>query len=157
MPDTEPNGVTRTAKATVLDTMEQEIAPPLANATGFTNAPSAALQSTMHRRSMLEDPFPIVMPFQHWVWKSMLEDAGILNEYTDIPAGIEHGFLTGLENFNLTQTFAPKNHCSEPEHLSFLHEKYSEEIQLGRLSRGYEPEELQALIGKTEEPIQNLS
>ncbi len=90
------------AKVTVLDTMEQEIVPLPANATGFTNAPSVALQSTTCRRSMLEDPFPIVTPFWHWVWKSMLEDAGALDEYTDIPAGIEHGFLIGLENFSLT-------------------------------------------------------
>ncbi|KAK0235651.1 hypothetical protein EDD85DRAFT_734712, partial [Armillaria nabsnona] len=78
--------------------------------------------------------FPIVTPFRHWVWKRMLEDAGALNKYADIPAGIEHRFLIGLENFTLTRTSAPKNHCSKPDHLQFLHEKYDEEIKLGRLS-----------------------
>ncbi|PBK70297.1 hypothetical protein ARMSODRAFT_974269 [Armillaria solidipes] len=38
----------------------------------------------------------------HWVWKSMLEDTSTLNEYVNIPAGIEDRFLIGLENFKLT-------------------------------------------------------
>ncbi len=88
------------------------------------------------------------MPFWHWVWKRMLEDPGTLDKYVDIPAGIEYGFLIGLENFTLTQTSAPKNHCNKPNHLQFLHEKYSKKIKLSQLSREYDPEELQALIGE---------
>ncbi|KAK0439274.1 uncharacterized protein EV420DRAFT_1651041 [Desarmillaria tabescens] len=96
---------------------------------------------------MLEELFPIVTLFKHWVWRKMLEDAGILEEYTDIPAGIKHGFLIGLEKFTLSKTFTPQNHSTAPEHLAFLHKKYNEEIKLGRLLKGYDPKELQKLIG----------
>lgn len=78
----------------------------------------------------------------------MLEDAGVLTEYSDIPAGIKDGFLTGLEYYYLIQTFAPPNHCINYEHLEFLNMKYGEEIDKGRLSQGYTPKELYNLIGK---------
>lgn len=64
-PGAESNGVTRMAKVTVSDTMEQETAPSLANVTGFINALSVALWSIMCRRSTLENSFSIVMPFWH--------------------------------------------------------------------------------------------
>ncbi len=78
----------------------------------------------------------------------MLENMGTLEDYKDILAGIKNSFLIGLEQYYLTHTFAPPNHCINGEHLEFLNSKYGEEIDKGRLSQGYTPKELYKLIGE---------
>ncbi len=78
----------------------------------------------------------------------MLENVGALKDYKDILAGIKNGFLIGLEQYYLTHTFTPPNHCINDEHLDFLNSKYGEEIDKGRLSQGYTLEELYKLIGE---------
>ncbi|KAK0183962.1 hypothetical protein F5146DRAFT_1146068 [Armillaria mellea] len=98
----EPNGVTRMAKDTALATMDLGTTVQVPDVAGHTNAPSVDPLSTTLRRFTVLEVFPIVMPFHHWVWKDMLEDAGVLDKYTDIPAGIAYGFHIGLENFTLT-------------------------------------------------------
>jgi hypothetical protein len=91
--------------------------------------------------------FPIVTKLKAKAWELALEDAGILNEFNDIPVGLREGFLCGLEHFSLASTFIPENHYTSQNDEDFIISKYAKEISLGRLSHGYEPETLFSLIG----------
>ena len=96
--------------------------------------------------AMLNDIFPIVTKLKPEVWDCALEDAGIWEEYKDIPAGLQEGFCCGLEIFSLSCTsILPNYYTSEEE--EFIIAKYAEEIKLGRLSHGYDPDTLFSLIG----------
>ncbi|KAK0471523.1 hypothetical protein IW261DRAFT_1611954 [Armillaria novae-zelandiae] len=112
----------KAAKDTALDTMATKTAGPRHASTNM-HALSAAKPTTTPKNPTEEEIFPIVTPLRHWVWRDMLEDAGVLKEFADIPAGIKNGFLIGLEKYKLTKTFAPENHCMDPAHLNFLYEK----------------------------------
>lgn len=92
--------------------------------------------------------FPIVTPFKADAWREELEKAGALEEFEDIPRGIRDGFSIGLDDVYLDRTFIPPNHAREPEHLAFIEKKYGEEMALGRLSKGFSPEELESRIGE---------
>jgi hypothetical protein len=61
--------------------------------------------------------------------------------------GLQQGFLCGLEDFSLSCTSIPQNHYTSQEDEEFVVMKYAEEIELGRLSHGYDPDELFSLIG----------
>jgi hypothetical protein len=51
------------------------------------------------------------------------------------------------KDFTLASTFSPPNHASSTLHEDFLIGKYSKEIELGRISQGYEPQILESIIG----------
>jgi hypothetical protein len=91
--------------------------------------------------------FPIVTKLKPDAWEIALRDAGILNEFDDILVGPTQGFYCGLENFSLSCTSVPCNHYVSQEDEEFVIAKYAEEIELGRLSHGYEPDTLFSLIG----------
>lgn len=97
--------------------------------------------------ALFEATFPIVTRLRHTAWHDTLLSLHLLNCYSDIPLGLEHGFLMGLEHFGLVNTATPPNHFKLPEHALFVRSKYQEEIELGRISRGYERDELQRLVG----------
>lgn len=69
-------------------------------------------------------------------------------EYNDIPRGLREGFFLGLENVTLAKTFIPPNHCTDERHLQIIRDQYAAEEALGRISKGYAPEELESLIGE---------
>ena len=91
--------------------------------------------------------FPIVTKLKAGAWELALKDAGILDEFSDIPVGLREGFLCGLERFSLANSFIPPNHYTSQEDEDFIISKYAEEISLGRLSHGYDPNILFSLIG----------
>ena len=95
----------------------------------------------------LDAIFPIVTKLKAAAWEIALKDAGILDEFGDIPIGLRQGFFCGLEHFSLASTFIPPNHYTSQEDEDFIISKYSEEISLGRLSHGYDPQALFSLIG----------
>jgi hypothetical protein len=73
-------------------------------------APCAAI-CPMGPQSALPDLiFPIVTKLKADAWEQALLNAGILEEFKDIPAGLRDGFLCGLENFSLSCTFIAPNH-----------------------------------------------
>ena len=80
-------------------------------------------------------------------WEELLTEADGLEEFPEIPDGIRQGFKIGLEHYQLTKTYIPENHYTLPHHLEHIRQKRDEEIALGRISRGYTPEELEALVG----------
>lgn len=95
----------------------------------------------------VNDLFPIVTRLKHRVWTEFLLEAGVLDKFQEVPKGLQYGFHIGLEQFQLDRTFTPPNHFTTPEHTSFVRQKCTSEIALGRISKGYLPEELFALIG----------
>jgi hypothetical protein len=76
-----------------------------------------------------------------------LKDAGIFEQFNDIPEGLRQGFLCGLEHFSLASTFTPDNHYTSEHDENFIISKYAEEIKLGHVSEGYDPAHLFSLIG----------
>jgi hypothetical protein len=97
--------------------------------------------------AMPDDIYPIVTALKPEAWYRALEDAGILDEFRDIPVGLREGFYCGLENFSLSCTSIPPNHYMSEEDEDFVVAKYAQEIELGRLSHGYDPDTLFSLIG----------
>ena len=110
-------------------------------------APSAMTSHTDLRDVGSEVIFPIVTKLKVGAWELGLKDAGILDEFSDIPVGLREGFLCGLERFSLASSFIPPNHFTSLEDENFIISKYAEEISLGRLSHGYDPNVLFSLIG----------
>ena len=53
----------------------------------------------------------------------------------------------GLEHYQLVNTAIPPNHYKSAEHEAFVLSKYAEEIELGRISPGFPPEQLQRWVG----------
>ena len=95
----------------------------------------------------LDSVFPIVTKLKAEAWELALENAGILSEFADVPVGLRQGFLCGLEQFSLACTFVPPNHFTSQDDEDFIISKYAEEISLGRISHGYDPDTLSSLIG----------
>ena len=99
-------------------------------------------------QNVLPNPiFPIVTKLKPDAWELALMDAGILAEFNDIPTGLRNGFLCGLENYSLTCTSIPENHYTSQEDEDFIISKYTAEMNLGRISHGYDPHTLFSLIG----------
>ena len=94
-----------------------------------------------------DEIFPIITKLQPDAWEIALTDAGIHEEYADILVGLWEGFRCGLEDISLSCTFIPPNHYTSKEDEDFIITKYAEEIELGRISHGYEPDTLFSLIG----------
>jgi hypothetical protein len=52
-----------------------------------------------------------------------------------------------FRKFSFSRMFVPQNHYTSQEDKEFVIKKYTEEIALGRLSHGYDPDKLFSLIG----------
>ena len=113
----------------------------------ITCVPSAVTSPMVLQDVVSNNIFPIVTKLKAEAWEITLWDAGILDEFNNIPVGLKQGFFCGLENFSLSHMFVPPNHYTSQEDEEFVIKKYAKEIALGRLSHGYNPEELFSLIG----------
>ena len=132
------------ASLIMLARSDADRAPPVSI---VTPAPCAVILRKDQQDAMPEDIFPIVTKLKADAWEAALKDTGILDEFHDIPTGLQQGFYCGLENLSLSCTFIPPNHYVSQEDEDFVIAKYAEEIGLGRLSHGYEPDALFLLIG----------
>ena len=144
------NGLTNcseTKSSAYLSMSVQPAAKEVLPAPTATPALSVATSLTAPRNAGPDLIFPIVTKLKADAWELALEGAGILDEFSDIPVGLRQGFLCGLEHFSLACTFIPPNHYTSQEDEDFIISKYAEEISLGRLSHGYEPDTLFSLIG----------
>ena len=110
-------------------------------------APFAAISTTAALNVTPNEIYPIITKLKPDAWEIALKDAGILEKYADILVGLREGFHCGLENFSLSCTFTPPNHYTSKEDEEFIIMKYAEEIELGRISHGYNPDTLFSLIG----------
>ena len=106
-----------------------------------------AISHTVPQIAVPDPIFPIVTKLKPDAWELALMDAGILKEFNDIPAGLRNGFLCGLENYSLSCTSIPENHYTSQEDEDFIIMKYTAEMDLGRISHGYDPHTLFSLIG----------
>jgi hypothetical protein len=95
-----------------------------------------------------EDVFPIITRLKPNAWEHALKDVGVFELFDDIPEGLRKGFLVRLERFSLASTFIPDNHYTSEEDENFVISKYAEEIKLGCISHGYDPDYLFSLIGQ---------
>jgi hypothetical protein len=119
-------------------------APP---APTVTHVPSVEISPMDLQDAQPDNVFLIVTKLKAEAWEITLWNAGILDKFNDIPIGLRQGFLCGLENSSLSCTFVPQNHYTSQEDEEFVVKKYAEEIALGRLSHGYNPDKLFSLIG----------
>jgi hypothetical protein len=102
---------------------------------------------TAAQSALRENLYPIVTKLKADALELALMDAGIHEKYKDILIGLREGFPCGLEKFSLARTFIPPNHYTSIEDEEFIITKYAQEIELGRISHGYEPDKLFSLIG----------
>jgi hypothetical protein len=116
-------------------------------ALSLTRVPCVEISTMAVRNAQPDRIFPIVTKLKADAWELALKDAGILEEFSDIPVGLRQGFSCGLENFSLSRTSVPRNHYTSQEDEDFVVSKYAEEIALGRISHGYVPDVLFSLIG----------
>ncbi|KIK50228.1 hypothetical protein GYMLUDRAFT_114662, partial [Collybiopsis luxurians FD-317 M1] len=91
--------------------------------------------------------FSITIRLKPAAWWEVLAEAGLLMEYEDVLTGLEQGFKIGIEQFKLSSTFIPSNHFTSDQDATVVHEKFREEILLGRLSPSFDPHVLEELIG----------
>ncbi|RDB24632.1 hypothetical protein Hypma_008188 [Hypsizygus marmoreus] len=142
-----PGGNLPTAQPSVLGTMAPPPAPSMIRAPTPMLAPSAVDHITVLRTAQCELHFPISTPHKHWRWTALLEEVGGLEQFAEVPKGLQFGFSLGLEDFVLDSTFSPPNHYKSPEHHAFIQAKYAEGTQLGRVSPGYTPALATELFG----------
>jgi hypothetical protein len=149
-PTTKENGSTNLTAAessayhSILEPMDVNEALPVP-----TTIPAlfAATSPTVPQSAVSDSVFPVVTKLNADAWELALGNAGILTEFSDIPVGLRQGFHCGLEHFSLASTFIPPNHYTSKEDEDFIISKYAEEISLGRISHGYDPDTLFSLIG----------
>jgi hypothetical protein len=68
-----------------------------------------ALQDTERRAAALgNDLTRIVTRLLSNAWEKFLADAGVLEEFREVPKGLRCGFTLGLEEFSLSRSFYPE-------------------------------------------------
>jgi hypothetical protein len=111
-----------------------------------TFAPSAELRAILLNPAKCEQIFPIVTPLLHERWSKALLEAGLLDEYHDLPKGICFGFRSGLKN-TITSSYIPPNARSALSNLEPIDDYLAKESAAGRISKKYSSHELSSLIG----------
>lgn len=100
-----------------------------------------------HKRARLEELFPLSTPLHADRWETALHEAGVGDRFAEVPKGLRTGFSIGLDTFELNETFSPANHYKSQEAHDFIFSKYTQEVNLGRVSPGFLPSHAEALFG----------
>jgi hypothetical protein len=130
----------------MLSTGPTVLAPNEILAPSPTFAPCAELRATLLDPAKRNAIFPIVTPLHHERWSVLLEEAGLLEEYEDLPKGIQYGFRSGLKTL-LPHTFVPPNAQSALNNPKPIDDYLAQELSAGRISRKYSIPELNSIIG----------
>ena len=85
--------------------------------------------------------FPVVTPLRWKRWESILDEAGILKEFSDVPVGIRDGFRLGYSE-PLASSYIPPNHSSATNNPDVVRVYIVKEIAAGRYSPGFKVTEL---------------
>jgi hypothetical protein len=121
--------------------------PPNPNVDAVTSA-SDAEALTRLRSAHIDGFLPIVTPFLWRKWHELLECAGALQEFADVPKGIRFGWCLGIpDSFPLNCTYIPNNHKSALEHPDFIISYIHAEVAVGRYSGPFAPDRLEHIIG----------
>lgn len=117
------------------------------------SAPCVDLLLTERKRVLLESLFPVSTPLHADRWETALRQAKVLDKFAEVPEGLRNGFSVGLDSFGINNSFIPPNHYKSADAHDFIITKYSKEIELGRVSPGFSPEQAELLFG----PIRTAS
>lgn len=91
---------------------------------------------------------PIVTPFLWQKWHELLDRAGALQEFADVPKGIRFGWRLGIpDSFPLNCTYIPDNHKSALDHPEFIMSYIHAEVAAGRYTGPFSPDRLERIIG----------
>lgn len=102
--------------------------------------------TTMPKTTRNPSLFPIVTPFVSKRWRELLLAAGTLDQFHDVPKGIAVGFDLGVSS-TISAVFMPKNHTSALSNPDIVDAYIAKEINAGRFSAPYEPDELERVAG----------
>lgn len=120
--------------------------PPLVRAAlANIDARFAVTRVTTHanaRASLLK----VVTPLLHSAWYEALHDCSLLQQFHDVPIGLQYGFKTGVSS-TITSTFTPKNHNSAQLAPAIVNEHIANELRLGRYSGPFSIAQLSSIIG----------
>lgn len=89
---------------------------------------------------------PIRTSLKWSAWLTALERAGLLDVFSDVPAGIRDGFRLGPSS-PLQRTFIPPNHKSATTNPQVISDHIRSELLSKRYSGPFHPDRLQQLIG----------
>jgi hypothetical protein len=123
---------------------EAEVAPAT-NTTPNTSAPAATRLRTELKGALDRRKLNALTPYHPEVWYSLLQEAGIYEEYAYIVSGLCHGFIIGLPNISSTQ--APPNRESVAEFKEEFARIVEHEIIKGRYIGPISYQDLEALLG----------
>jgi len=140
--------VTRTEKPIASVGMDFRAGVPSALAAGANmHAPSVEIRTTIPNHAPLSTDFlPIVTPFIPDAWESILRDANLFTEFSDVPYGLRHGFDMGVHSLPAS-TYIPANHSSALNHPSAILSYIRKELSLGRYTGPFSQSRLELLIG----------
>jgi len=116
------------------------------DAPSLTSAACAAQQSTAPRSTNANE-IQFHTRLIPEAWEQLLRESNAPQKFSGIPEGLTNGFRIGLDNFSLTATYIPPNHFKTEQHANVIREKFAQEMELGRISRPFHPDELEAQIG----------
>lgn len=87
----------------------------------------------------------IITPYDATAFESTLRAHGLLGKYPDLPSRLRYGFPIG-DMPRILQTSTPKNHASDPNHLTFIMDYAAEQVALGRMSGPYTRSEVESIL-----------
>lgn len=123
----------------------EAVPPPIVPASTF--APAVVLL-TQPRTAPPSDLLKIVTPYRWQAWESLLREAGVLDQFADIPNAFRFGWRLGVpDSYSLESSFLPPNHRSAFDHSDFILDYVESELAVGRYSGPFSPSDLEALIG----------
>lgn len=85
-------------------------------------------------------------PLKHTAWYGALKECDLLNQYHDVPFGLQNGFKTGVSSI-ISSTFTPNNHSSALLAPLIIQQHIDTELQLERYSGPFSSSHLSSLIG----------
>uniref|UniRef100_A0A0W0G216 Uncharacterized protein n=1 Tax=Moniliophthora roreri TaxID=221103 RepID=A0A0W0G216_MONRR len=135
----------RMGRNTASPSIELWAARTLPHVASGTPVGSMATPTTTHRH--MSEIFPIITCLKLEEWLATLDTLGLLEHYTDVPAGLRNGFHIRITNYYLPHTFIPDNHFTTEAEASIICAKFSQEVELGCLSPSFDPTALEHLIG----------
>lgn len=91
-------------------------------------------------------PLKVATPLLHDRWFFALSNARLINDFLDVPRGLQFGFRTGVSS-TLVETFIPPNHQSAISQPDAILKHINKELSLGRYSGPFSPNELFLIIG----------
>jgi hypothetical protein len=111
------------------------------SADSSTAALCVGLETILSSPTLRTELFPVVTPLHWQAWEDHLNEAGLLEEFADVPVGIRDGFRLGY-NECLISCYMPPNHASAINNPIPVRAYIEKEISAGRYSTGYDPKVL---------------